>query len=189
VDLRSRPSPGGFWNVGLRRQLFLEGGSLVVRSSLETVGWTAERPERMWNWSVSQIPDAKRLAVHLVGRKRTTWGIKESDVIPAVARSGDWVYYDFKSFGDSHLMNYDADVIAAEYDDGWLVFRQRVDEKLVEPFAKPRCAVFRSGVQEVVDDDISKRYIEMEFMSYGPQASMDVVVTFVKDLADVRCGE
>lgn len=183
VDLRSRLSPGDRWNVVLRRQLFLEDASLVVRSSLETVGWTAERPERMWNWSVTQIPDAKRLAVHLTGRKRTTWGVKESDVIPAVERRGDWIFYDFKSFGDSRLMNYDADVIAAEFDDGWLVFRQRVDAAFVEPFAKPRCAVFRSGEQAAADPGISKRYIEMEFLSYGPRASMDVVVTFVKDLA------
>ena len=182
VELRSRVSPGDFWKVGLRRRISFEGESLAIRSEVETKEATAETPDRMWNWSVAQVPEAKRLAVHLVGRKRTLWGHSTGEAVKPAGRDGDWVYYSFADFGVNGLMNFDADAIAAEYDDGWLMVRHRADPATVEPFEKPRCAVFHSGFQpKTMGDDRAKMYVELEFLCYGPQTAMDVVLSVVDD--------
>ena len=176
VEMRSRVSPGDVWTASLRRAAFFEGDSLVIRSTVETLAATEETPDRQWNWSVTQVPEAKLLAVHLTGRGRAEWGHTEGRAVKPVQRIGEWAFYDFAEFGVNGLMNFDADVIAAQYDDGWLVVRHRADPKAVEPFEKPRCAVFHSGFQpKSMGEDRSRMYIELEFLAYGPNTTMDVV--------------
>ncbi|MGI6495921.1 MAG: hypothetical protein ACOX5G_07500 [Kiritimatiellia bacterium] len=182
VSLRSRVSPGDCWKVVLNRRISLDGDALVVRSTLETKAATDEAPERMWNWSVAQAPEAKRLAVRLVGRKRAMWGHATGEAVKPIGHEGDWAFYNFEDFGLSGVMNFDADAVAAEYDDGWLVVRHRADPATVEPFEKPRCAVFRTGLGKDMDGDPSQMYIELEFLCYGPDTSMEVELSVVESL-------
>ncbi|MGI5870073.1 MAG: hypothetical protein ACOX9C_11600 [Kiritimatiellia bacterium] len=181
VSLRSRVSPGDFWKVVLNRRISLADDALVVRSTLETKEMTEETPARMWNWSVAQVPEAKRLAVRLVGRKRAMRGQTTGEAVKPIGREGDWILYDFEDFGVNGLMNFDADAVAAEYDDGWLLVRHRADPATVEPFEKPRCAVYHSEPAKDVKGDPSKAYIELEFLCYGPNTSMDVELSHVSE--------
>lgn len=187
IDLHSVVSPGDIWNVVLNRKMFFEGDSLVIRSVLETRGRKELPPERMRNWSVTQVPEGKKLLVHLMGRKRVMNDYKTEGAKPE-KEFGDFRLYDLATYGNPGLLTYDADMLAVQYNDGWIVARQRAASEAFEPFDKPRAAVFHSG--PVKDDpDGKKQYIELEYFSFGSDTSMDIILTVMPQMTAEELSE
>ena len=67
----------------------------------------------------------------------------------------------------------DADALAVEGSDGWLVVSQRAEGRFLAGFASPgRALVYTTGARP---DAPAEAYTELEFVALGPRAAHEIV--------------